>query len=59
MVLIIQFLNIEKINLVVLAVIQLRFSEGIVSQSISQFIEQKIPLNRKSLKFRSNLLEAF
>ena len=52
--------NSEKINLVALAIIEFRLSEGI-SQSVSQLLSQsvEIPLNKKILKFRSNLLKAF
>ena len=51
--------NSEKIKPVALAVIKLLLSEGI-SQSGSQSVsQQKIPLNKKLLKFNSNLLKAF
>ena len=55
--------NSEKIKLVALAVIELCLSEGII-QSVSQLLtylvsQQKIPSNKKILKFCSNLLKAF
>jgi len=54
--------NSEKIKPVVLAVIELRWSEGIgqtISQSAENPIKQKIPLFRKCLKFCGNFLKAF
>ena len=55
--------NSEKIKPVALAVIELRQSEGIrqlVSQLVSQSVsQQKIPLHKNFLKFRSNFLKAF
>ena len=56
-------LNSERIKPIALAIIKLFLSEDIsqsVRQSVSQSVsQQKTPLNKKILKFRSNLLKAF
>ena len=49
-------LNSEESKAVAIAVIELRLSEGI-SKGVSQTVSQKIQLNRKFLKFRSNFLK--
>ena len=51
--------NSEKIKPIVLAITALRLFEGI-NQSVTYLVsQQKIPLNKLFLKFRSNLLEEF